>query len=68
MLQSYAVSIVSQRPGGELEHSLHLIEASGIDAAEGRVLGVVLSAGRLVKGVLSRSCALNDQLEFTSLP
>ena len=58
MLQSYAVSLVSERPDGNLEHLLCVIEAENIDAAEGRVLARSLRAGRVIKGLISHACHL----------
>ena len=59
MLQSYAVSVVSEKPDGRLEHLLYVIEANSIDAAEGRVMARSLKAGRVIKGLISRSCELH---------
>ncbi len=61
MLQSYAVSVVSEDVDGALQHVLLVIEASSLDAAEGRVLAQSVKAGRRVKGLLSRSCELPGQ-------
>ncbi len=58
MLQSYAISIVSETPQGALEHRLYVMEADSLDAAEGRVMARALKAGRVIKGLISRSCEL----------
>ena len=61
MLKSYAVSVVSEKPGGALEHLLYVIQANSLDAAEGRVLARTLKAGRVIKGLISHACDLADQ-------
>lgn len=58
-LQVYAVSTLVRTRNGRLEHGLHIIEASSLDAAEGRVLAQSLLEGRRLCGLLSRSCSLD---------
>ena len=57
-LPVYAVSTLVRTRNGRLEHTLHLIEASSLDAAEGRVLAQSLAEGRRLCGLLSRCCSL----------
>ena len=64
MLQSYAVSVVSEKPDGRLEHLLYVIEANSIDAAEGRVMARSLKAARAIRGLISRSCELHGASAF----
>ena len=55
ILQAYAVSTLVRTRAGRLEHALHIIEASSLDAAEGRVLAGALAEGRQLCGLLSRA-------------
>ena len=55
MLQSFAVSVLSERPEGILRHTLCIVEATGLDVAEARVLHRLTEGGHLIKGLLSRS-------------
>ncbi len=55
-LQTYAVSTLVRTCEGRLEHALHIIEASSLDAAEGRVLAHSLPEGRRLCGLLSNVC------------
>ncbi len=64
MLQSYAVSVVSEKPDGHLEHLLYVIEANSVDAAEGRVMAQSLTAGRMIRGLISRSFELHGASAF----
>ena len=64
MLQSYAVSILCEKPNGVLEHVLYVIEAGSIDAAEGSVMARSLQAGRVIRGMISRSCELGSAPAF----
>lgn len=54
--RTYAVSTVTQKPDGVVEHALCLVEADTLDAAEARVLAQALSDGRRIRGLLSRAC------------
>ena len=65
MLQSYAVSLVSEKPDGNLEHFLYVIEAGTIDAAEARVLSQSLRAGRIIRSLISHVCELSVAPAFT---
>ena len=58
-LQAYAVSTLVRTPEGRLEHALHIVEASSLDAAEGRVLARSLVEGRRLCGLLSRACSFD---------
>ena len=58
-LQSYAVSTLVRTRDGRLEHALHIIQASSLDAAEGRVLAHGLAEGRLLCGLLSKACGFD---------
>ncbi len=55
-LQTYAVSTLARTPDGRLEHALHIIEASSLDAAEARALAKTLPGGRRLCGLLSNAC------------
>ena len=55
-LQTYAVSTLVRTRDGRLEHALHILEASSLDAAEGRVLAGSLPEGRRLCGLLSHVC------------
>ncbi len=55
-LQTYAVSTLVRTPDGRLEHALHIIEASSLDAAEARALAKTLPGGRRLCGLLSNAC------------
>ena len=63
MMQSYAVSLVSENPDGALEHILYIIEANSLDAAEGRVMARTLRAGRVIRGLISHACTLSTTPE-----
>ncbi|WP_174301796.1 hypothetical protein [Caulobacter sp. S45] len=54
--RTYAVSTVTQTRGGGLQHTLCIIEAASLDAAEARVLARSLQGGRTICGLLSRAC------------
>ena len=66
MLQTFAVSVVSERPDGNLVHRLHIIEADNIDTAEGRVLARSLKSGGRIRGLISRSCELEAAATLAS--
>ena len=55
-LRIYAVSTLVRTRDGRLEHALHILEASSLDAAEGRVLAHSLPEGRRLCGLLSNVC------------
>ncbi len=59
-LQGYAVSTLVRTREGRLEHALHIIEASSLDAAEGRVLARSLADGRTLCGLLSKACRFDS--------
>ncbi len=48
-LQAYAVSILLRTREGRLEHALHIIEASSLDAAEARVLARSLAGAQALR-------------------
>lgn len=58
MLQSFAVSVLTEKPVGTLRHTLCIVEADGIDVAEARVLNRMTGAGHLIKGLLSNPTQL----------
>ena len=62
MLQSFAVSVLTEHPEGSLRHTLCIVEASSLDAAEARVLHRLTQTGHLIRGLLSRATALADEL------
>ena len=64
MLQSYAISLLCEKPDGDFEHLLYIIEANCLDAAEGSVMARSLQAGRLIRGLISRSCELSGASAF----
>ena len=59
-MQTFAVSVLSEKPEGVLQHTLHLLEAEELDRAEARVLARLTSSGHLIRGLLSRSSELDD--------
>ena len=60
-MQSFAVSVLSERPVGVLRHTLCIVEANELDAAEARVLHRLIQAGHLIKGLLSRSTQIAEE-------
>jgi hypothetical protein len=61
VLQLYAVSALYERSNGKFEHSLHVMEASSQDAAEGRVIAQGQARGEQLRGLLSRSCVFDGE-------
>lgn len=55
-LRPYAVSTLVRTRDGRLEHTLHILQASSLDAAEGRVLAQSLLEGRRLCGLLTKAC------------
>ena len=62
MLQSFAVSVLTEQPGGTLRHTLCIVEASSLDAAEARVLHRLTQIGHVIRGLLSRATSLTDEM------
>ena len=62
MLQSFAVSVLTEHPEGSLRHTLCIVEASSLDAAEARGLHRLTQTGHLSRGLRSRATALADEL------
>ncbi len=58
MSRTFAVSVLSEKPEGVLQHTLCLLEADEIDVAEARVLARMTALGHLIRGLLSRSSQL----------
>ena len=67
MLQTFAVSALTEKPLGTLRHTLCIVEASGLDAAEARVLHRLTEAGHLIMGLLSRATELAEESAYTAL-
>ena len=61
VLQTFAVSVLTEKPGGPLRHTLCVVEASGLDVAEARVLHRLTKAGHLIRGLLSRPTHLTEE-------
>ncbi len=67
MLQSFAVSALTEKPAGTLRHTLCIVEANGLDVAEARVLCRLTEAGHLIRGLLSRPTRIpEDELVHPS--
>ena len=62
-MQSFAVSALTEKPEGILRHTLCIVEASSLDAAEAHVLHRLTQMGHLIKGLLSRASGLVDEFE-----
>lgn len=65
MLGSFAVSVVSEKPEGVLRHTLCIVEAGGLDAAEARVMHRLTEAGHRIKGLLSHAVQLAEEVLVT---
>ncbi len=61
MLQSFAVSALTEKPAGKLRHTLCIVEASGLDVAEAKVLCRLTEAGHLIRGLLSRPTEITEE-------
>ena len=59
-MQSFALSVMTEKPDGALGHVLYVVEASNVDAAEARVLNRLTEQGFRIRGLLSRSTALSE--------
>ena len=66
MLGSFAVSVVSEKPEGVLRHTLCVIEAGGLDAAEARVMHRLTQAGHRIRGLLSHAVEIAEEALVTS--
>ncbi len=62
MLQSFAVSVLTEKPPGDLRHTLCIVEAGSLDAAEAHVLHRLTQVGHIVRGLLSRAAILNGEM------
>ena len=62
MVQSFAVSVLTEQPEGTLRHTLCIVEASSLDAAEARVLHRLTQVGHVIRGLLSRATVLTEEL------
>ena len=60
MLQTFAVSALTEEPAGTLLHTLCIVEANGLDIAEARVLHRLTEAGHLIRGLLSRPTQISE--------
>ena len=59
-MQTFAVSALTEEPAGTLQHTLCIIEASGLEVAEAHVLHRLTDAGHLIRGLLSRPTEISE--------